>query len=81
MDSYGFLEIIGFMDSINFFEKKCIRTPVFFMYSDFEVQKLKGFEFGEISTSASHVAASNQIETFRYKICDGCDRLSKGFSI
>ncbi len=32
--------------------KKCIRIPVFLMYSDSEVQKLKVFGFGEISTSA-----------------------------
>ena len=53
MDSYGFLclEIIGFTDSFNF-EKKNVFVFQFFMYSDSEVQKLKGF--GEISTSANH---------------------------
>ena len=30
-----------------------MRIPVFLMYSDSELQKLKGFGFGEISTSAN----------------------------
>ena len=59
MDSYGFLclEIIGFMDSLNF-GKKMYSDSSFFMYSDSEVQKLKGFGFGEISTSANHRGGS-----------------------
>ncbi len=35
--------------------KKCIRIPLFLMYSNSVVQKLKGFGFGEISTSAKCV--------------------------
>ncbi len=49
-------QINVFTDSFNF-EKKCIRIPVFLMYSmysDSGVQKLKVFGFGNISTSANH---------------------------
>ena len=32
-------------------KKKCIQIPVFLMYSDSEVQKLKGIGFGDIDIS------------------------------
>ncbi len=55
MDSYGLcLEIIGFTDSFNFEKKMHPHSSFFLMYSDLEVQKLKVFGFGEISTSAKN---------------------------
>ena len=52
MDSYGFWPNKCIHRFLQFW-KKCIRIPVFLMYSDSEVQKLKVFGFGEISTSAN----------------------------
>ncbi len=45
-------QINVFTDSFNF-EKNVFGFQFFLMYSDSEVQKLKGFGFGEIATSAN----------------------------
>ena len=62
MDSDQNNWIHGFLQ----FWKKCILIPVFLMYSDSTVQKLKGFGFREISISTKTSITSVKITEFWY---------------
>ncbi len=62
-------EIIGFTDSFNF-EKNVFVFQFFLMYLNSEVQKLKGFGFGEISTSAKNCSAMRVLNYRNTDICD-----------